>query len=574
MRSFAALTLALALAACGDETAARVDGGADAAMGDLAAADARAGAADATVIDAAPNDPAPDGGVCMPAFPIDPGHEVPAVLGHNMWVSVDANGNLTYAVDEKGNQVPDFSWVGYGGGGVALPSVPPASGVATVAPSGGDDTAAIQAVLDAAAALTPNAQGFRGAVVLAAGTFTIAGTLHVNAGGIVLRGAGEDSSTGTVLRATGAARAVLELGPTGKPSQGAHPTAHVTDDYVPVGARTLDVDNAAGLQPGTRVIVERPQTDPWICAIGMNQIPPRPDGKPIVQWSADSGLLFDRVIVAVAGKQLTLDAPLTNALEREYADSTVWAYDFPARLEQVGVEQLRSVAAFDVIDTTTYANSQFIVVNAVENGWVQHVTAEAYSNGAVTLSSASKWITVQDSTLLNPIVPNTPALPNGFTFVGQQNLLQRSKIIGDNIWAIVTEAHVPGPNVALDVSITGTKANASTHQRWGTGWLVDRATIVDATGKPAGEVTIQNRAWDGTGHGWSGANCVVWNSSAATFTVDNPTTAQNWVIGGSAGATFGTGYFDDIGMTVAPSSLFLAQLKARLGDAAVQAISH
>src|SRR5207248_724145 len=124
---------------------------------------------------------------------------------------------------------------------------------------------------------------------------------------------------------------VLTLGPSGKPSRGTHPLANVTDAYVPVGARALHVDNPAGLAPGTRVIVQRPQTEPWICAIGMNQIPPRPDGKPIVQWTPDSGLQFDRVVTAVAGDLVTLDAPLTNALEQEYAASTVWAYDFPSR---------------------------------------------------------------------------------------------------------------------------------------------------------------------------------------------------------------------------------------------------
>ncbi|HZS38971.1 MAG TPA: hypothetical protein VFF06_19190 [Polyangia bacterium] len=518
-------------------------------------------------LDLGPSDPAADGGACQPAFPIDTAHEVPAQLGAVPWVTAGAGGALVYATDANGNHVPDFSNVGYGGGGVALPQVAPAPGSGPLAPSGGDDTAAIQAALDACGKLPQNAQGQRGAVLLGAGTFTIAGTLHVDASGVVLRGAGEDAQTGTILRATGAARAVLTVGPAGKPSRGAHPLAHVTDAYVPVGARTLHVDDAAGLAPGTRVIVERPQTDPWICAIGMNQIPPRPDGKPIVQWSADSGLQFDRVLTAVAGTELTLDAPLTNALEAEYADSTVWAYDFPSRLEQVGVEQLRSVAAFDVIDTTTYFNSQFIVLDAVENAWVSHVTAVAYSNAAVEIGAAAKWITVQDSSLLQPIVPNTPALPNGFTFMGQQSLVQRCAIVGDNIWAIVTEAHVPGPNVALDITITGSNANVSTHQRWGTGLLVDRATV-------GGKVSIQNRAWDGTGHGWSGANCVVWNSTATSFTVDNPVTAQNWVLGGSAPATFGTAYYSDFNTTLNPSSLFLAQLQSRLGPSAVQAISH
>src|SRR5829696_8556740 len=57
----------------------------------------------------------------------------------------------------------DFSHAGYGGGGVPLPEV---AAVVTVRPSGGDDTARLQAALDHVASLPPRADGFRGALQL------------------------------------------------------------------------------------------------------------------------------------------------------------------------------------------------------------------------------------------------------------------------------------------------------------------------------------------------------------------------------------------------------------------------
>src|SRR5437588_12768194 len=81
-------------------------------------------------------------------------------------VSSGSDGKLVYKADEKGNRVPDFSFAGYKGGGVALPVVPAR---VSVSPVKGDNTARIQAAVDYVAQLAPDASGFRGAVVLKKG---------------------------------------------------------------------------------------------------------------------------------------------------------------------------------------------------------------------------------------------------------------------------------------------------------------------------------------------------------------------------------------------------------------------
>ncbi|MGB8847774.1 MAG: hypothetical protein WCC73_18995, partial [Terracidiphilus sp.] len=99
------------------------------------------------------------------------------------WAYPGPHGKLVYMYTAKGDRIPDFSYAGYEGGGVALPTVPAKR---TVAPSGTDDTTAIQAAIDAVSAL-PLVNGFRGAVELAAGDFHCAHPLVITASGVVLR---------------------------------------------------------------------------------------------------------------------------------------------------------------------------------------------------------------------------------------------------------------------------------------------------------------------------------------------------------------------------------------------------
>src|SRR5436853_6666901 len=106
-----------------------------------------------------------------------------SIAAQSEWVRAEADGKLTYKTTPAGDRIMDFSHAGYMGGGVALPDVPVKR---TVEPAEGDNTARIQAALDAVAAL-PLKDGFRGAVLLAPGTFGCAGTIKITASGVVLR---------------------------------------------------------------------------------------------------------------------------------------------------------------------------------------------------------------------------------------------------------------------------------------------------------------------------------------------------------------------------------------------------
>src|SRR5215468_9142627 len=159
----------------------------------------------------------------------------------SQWVFVDSSGRLAYQTLPRGDHIMDFSWAGYMGGGVSLPNVPVRQ---SVSPSGGDDTSAIQAAINAVSALTPDANGFRGAVLLAPGAFNISNTLNINAGGVVLRGSGSGGG-GTIINMTGSA-GFRAIDIRGSGSYSTSNSADITNSYAPSGTNTVSVSSASG----------------------------------------------------------------------------------------------------------------------------------------------------------------------------------------------------------------------------------------------------------------------------------------------------------------------------------------
>ena len=108
--------------------------------------------------------------------------------------------------------------------------------------------------------------------------------VKIQASGVVLRGEGM-GDTGTILIGTGTGRAgaggpagggggnqgtlVLVGGASGVTTKD-DTKQTVTDDYVPVGARSFKVLSARGFRPGDTVVVRRIGNQDWIDAMGMN----------------------------------------------------------------------------------------------------------------------------------------------------------------------------------------------------------------------------------------------------------------------------------------------------------------
>ncbi|WP_098742245.1 discoidin domain-containing protein [Paenibacillus sp. EZ-K15] len=500
------------------------------------------------------------------------------------------DGRMVYVPDYKGNRIIDFSNVGYMGGGVKLPDV---QARIAVQPTGGDDTAMLQAAIDEVSRLPRDADGFRGAVLLKKGTYLVGGSLNIQASGVVLRGEGK-SEDGTIIRGTGTtARNLIVVGGTNGAAVVDGTETDIQDLYVPAGSRSFHVQNASGYQVGDTVIVRRIGNDRWIHEIGMDHIYMRPGTGGTQQWSPFN-LDFDRVITAIDGNRITVDAPLANAIERQWGGGKLFKATDESRIELVGIENMRAISDFDpsktdtkmdndVLDTPYYSDEahaeRFIMMNSVKNAWVREVDGYHFSYALVQVGRQAKWVTVQDSETYDMVSVITGGRRYSFFIQGQLNLVQRN-YTETSRHAYVIESRVQGPNVMYDNKATREYNTSEPHHRWSTGGLYDNVSA---------RISVRDRGWLGSGHGWAGANYVMWNTEGG-LVAQKPPTAQNYVIGHIPtedglnvkplvpndydSRPREDGYWEYADRHVALQSLFVQQLKDRLGQQAVDNLAR
>jgi hypothetical protein len=465
------------------------------------------------------------------------------------------DGKLVYVPDEQGNTIPDFSDCGYMGGGVPIPDV---AVRATVEPAEGDCGPMIQASIDQVSGLPLDANGFRGAVLLKRGRYAIAGTIAIKASGVVLRGEGRGED-GTVLIAAGKGqRTLIRVAGSSGPKEVAGSRRKITDAYVPVGARSFHVERADDLKVGDLVTVLRPSTAEWIHFIGMDRIPVPQGRTDVVQWKAGSkDLHFRRVITAIEGDRVTVDAPIVNALQAEYGGGFLYKHDAGGLVSQVGVENLRGESEYTAPDDEDHGWN-FVGMDNVRDGWTRNVTSVHFGYSLVALSRNAYHVTVRDCTCLDPVSKITGGRRYSFAITGSLNLFYRCQA-KDGRHDFVMHATVPGPNAFVDCLAEKAHSDTGPHHRWSTGTLYDNVEV------QGNAINVQNRGASGTGHGWAGAQMVFWNCKAKSMDVQGPPTAQNWAIGCSAGTTKGSGFWESKGVAVEPRSLYLKQLEDRLG---------
>ena len=469
--------------------------------------------------------------------------------------------------------IPDFSWCGFRGGGVALPVAPVRL---TLQPSPqGDDGSRIQAALDAAGRLRPDADGLRGAVLLDRGVFRVAGALAVPSG-VVLRGKGQTGPDATTLLATGTdKRTLIKIGGAGKSvaSRDEASRQPLLDARVPVGARRLRVASPKAFRVGDGLLIDRPATAAWIAAIGMDKIAPRPGAAATTkQWTPGRyDLQFERVVTGVDDTFVTIDAPVVMAMEAAYGGGTVCKYQPGRRVSMAGVEHLRLRSEFKAGQETSDDNhaSNGIDIGLAQDCWVHHVTALHFLNGCVSTSGETRRLTVEDCATLDPVSPIIPSRRYSFGVRGQQVLVQRCYTRGGR-HDFMTGYKTPGPNAFVDCLAEDTHADSGPHNGWSTGALYDNISC--------GQLFVQDRGFMGTGQGWAGANHVFYNCTG-TIICQSPPTAKNWAIGcaGVQGKPFlagrTPGVWDSWGKPVRPRSLYLQQMEARLGGAGLARIS-
>jgi len=458
------------------------------------------------------------------------------------------------------NKLPDFSRAGYNGGGVPLPFV---AAKRTLSPAGGDDRAAIQAAIDQVSALRPDANGFRGAVALAAGTFDVSGPLFIRAGGVVLRGAGQGTS-GTIIRLTSTVQVdcLQVVGPaTSRWTEVAGTRQRITTRYVPTGATSLAIASSAGYAVGDEIVVLRTPNQAWINDLGMD--------KPRVEWTPESFAIgYERRVTAVSGNTLSIDAPIVQAIENKYGGGEVFRHTAAGRIQKVGVEGIRFDSTFASAEDENKGWSAINFKN-VTHGWVRDVTAVHYGYAAVHISDNSRNITVQDCAIKDFVSMVAGGRRYSFAISGNSslNLFQRCySRTGRHDY--VTGSRVPGPNVFLDsVAPASRQEEQGPHHRYATGLLYDNIKC--------GVARVRDQSISSAPqHGWSGAQTLFWNMEAGReIQIDSPLGAKNYCSGCRAPLRNGAGLYESFGTAVTPRSLYLQQLRDRLGAAAVNAVT-
>lgn len=458
-------------------------------------------------------------------------------------------------INFKQENLPDFSFAGYMRNEVPIPLVPVKI---TLTPEEGHDRENIQNAIDELS-IQPLVDGFRGAILLKAGTYYIDNTIFITASGIVVRGEGQGEN-GTVLIAT---RSGADISPkiSGKQQQtlftllGAASgyidlgiESRIVTDFVDVGSKVVEVQNNPGFGVGDTISVVKTTNDYWINSLNMAQY----------GWRAkDYQIDHIRVISKIDGNQIHFDIPLGDHLKAIEGGGKIKRISFPRRISNSGIENMRMESVYEHDEDEQHTWSAIRLVG-VENCWVRNITAKYFAYTAVSLQAQSDFNTIQDCAMLQPKSKNLGDRRYAFYIAqGTGNLFQRC-YSDQGRHDFITGARVTGPNVFLDSYAPTSLDETGPHHRWATGTLFDNIY--------AGRIAARNRKDSGSGHGWTGAFNMFWNCEATKgFRIESPPGTVNWLIGGDGSSSVGTSYTASMGMKVEPRSLFIEQLTTRLG---------
>jgi hypothetical protein len=492
------------------------------------------------------------------------------------WVYPGSNGKLVYKTLPAGDKIMDFSYAGYMGGGVAIPSVPVKL---TLGPSAGNNSDAIQNAIDEVSKMKL-VNGFRGAVLLKGGTYDCEKAIRINASGVVLRGSGSGVN-GTILNLVGKPHACIEI-------RGAVSTKKIgdstiiADNYVPAGSNSFTLKNASGFSAGDTIRITRPITDEWIKFMGMDQLVR--SGKKQTWVSGD--ITTERIISKIEKNKITVDVPLNDSYDSKYTTPSgvsVQKITTTGLLTQIGIENFRIVSPAQSV-TISDEHHRAFTMSGLSDGWARDL--EIF-NTVNSISVTGERITVDNISIIHEVPTLGAAKPADLNGSGQQVLFNRCKITGDNVFFLATGAKVTGPVVLLNCIFKG-NGWIQPHQRWATGLLIDGCEV------PNGGIDFMNRGVMGSGHGWAIGWAVAWNCKAKSYLNQMPPGSANWVIGSKGDqqrkaipgsnesgsivydslSVLPEGIYDSHSIPVTPLSLYLAQLYERLGKQALINIGY
>lgn len=446
----------------------------------------------------------------------------------------------------------DYSYCGYHSSEHAIPVV---KAVTYVTPSGQDDAATIQAAIDWVSQQKPDKQtGFRGAILLGEGTFTLSEPLHIRTSGVVLRGSGRGK---TVIRKTGYDRgAAIYI--EGSRDILTKDTFAVSD--VTPGSLALTVQSGfAALKSGSRISIHRPSTQEWIDYLDCASFG---GGKRMGYWAwhpGDIDLRWNRQITAVNGNQITLNAPITCSIEQRWGGAKAIVYENKGLISECGIENLSLESDYDharALDEDHCWDGIYIA--EAENCWVRMVNFQHFAGSAVIIQKSAQQVTIEDCISLQPVSEIGGYRRRTFLTFGEMTLFQRCySEHGINDFAVGHTA--AGPNAFVQCESYESFGPSGAISSWAPGILFD---IVNIDGN---DIVFKNWELEKFGAGWSTANSTMWQCTASGLFCYSPDSLNSNYSRGCWGQIQGNGEYTEMNEHVKPYSLFASQLEKRLG---------
>ena len=387
---------------------------------------------------------------------------------------------------------------------------------------------------------------------------------------MVLIGSGTTGATRTVLSAAGDPRLILNIEGKGKLIP-VGSRKRITSAWLPAGSMAIPLEDTQGLTPGDNILVENFRGASWVKDMGMDAL--EREGKPL-SWLKPSYQVWKRRIATIQGSTVTLDAALPDFISQEYAEGNtnfVTKYEFPGGITQCGLAHLVVQARFIPGDITAKTFRGMTIADA-EDCFVDDVQFFDCGGGTAIIWGGARRITLRNIEFSRSAEQAGGAGGSAdLTIRGSQVLVLGGKSY-THCFIVVTQPLTYGPNVVCQFTGVGT-GSIQPHTRWATGLLVDDCTL-------AGGVEFINRGIMGWGHGWAIGNALIWNTAAEHYWFEKPPLSEVWCIGSTGTQASFTnelkfsvaapGIYDCHGTNVVPRSLYLAQLKDRLGEQAVK----
>ncbi len=437
----------------------------------------------------------------------------------------------------------DYSYCGY----MASADTIPTRQTGVVIPcQEGDMTDILQQAIDS----RPN-----GAIQLEEGTYTLKGRLKIKNYDVVLRGAGADKT-----------RLVFE-GVSREPGI-------LIEGKAPVISNDTIHPNENGEWPsipGRSIVVIHPSTKEWIaqhnCDIyggGISALGWKPGDVDLHFWRHPA--LTNEEIKATflttynqQVKSWQKYRPLEVPIPMNCGVDDVYGFWAASRsIQDCGVEHLTIVA--DVKSDNPKDEQHLWTGISIENAqdcWVRCVNFENLAGSGVIVQPHAQRITIEDCLYRHPVSEEANLRRNAFYVLGQQVLVQRC-VADRAMHAFATGWGAAGPNAFVQCEAREALSYSGAVEAWSTGLLMD---LVDIDGH---DIMMANIDQDNNGAGWTCANGMCWNCTAAEIHCASPDTLNPNRAYGTWCQFSGNGIWKSTNNHIKPRSLYYAQLEERM----------